>query len=68
MYKRVIKLKNQTYKTILANYRQHVRILGYSENGQEVKYANVLELLTWLESQDLKRTDGRSTYPHQSLP
>ena len=54
MHKRVIQLKNQTYKTILSDYRQHVRILGYSENGQEVKYANVLELLTWLESEGIQ--------------
>lgn len=54
MKKRVIKLKNKRYKTILSDYRQHVHILGYSENGQEVKYANVLELLTWLESEGIQ--------------
>jgi integrase/recombinase XerD len=51
MKKRVITLKSKPYKTLLATYRQHIRILGYSENGQEVKYANVLEFLTWLEAE-----------------
>ena len=54
MKKRRVTLKTPTYKKLLTDYRHYVAVLGYSKNGQDVKYANVLELLTWLEKQNIQ--------------
>jgi len=52
MNKRTIKLKTEQYKTLLEDYRKHIDILGYSENGKQIKYSNVAEFLTQLEYQE----------------
>lgn len=51
MKKRVIKLETEAYRDLLAGYNRHINILGYSENGKQIKYANVAEFLVWLECQ-----------------
>lgn len=49
--KRIIKLQQVEYQNILRSYKKYIAILGFSENGQDGKYAAIYELLEWLESQ-----------------
>lgn len=68
--KRVIKLRIEEYKNYLSDFKRHIEILGYSKNGRDVKYANVLEFLEWLESRSIskikavKPVDIKAYYEH----
>lgn len=53
MRKQNIKLKTEQYKTLLEDYRKYIDIIGYSENGKQIKYSNVAEFLTQLESREI---------------
>ena len=43
----------EEYQTLLKNYQKHINILGYSENGKQIKYSNVLEFLLQLEAKEI---------------
>jgi integrase/recombinase XerD len=50
-----IKLTNTGYIQQLQDYKDYINILGYSQNGQQIKEANVREFLEWLEQQEIPR-------------
>lgn len=53
MKRRQINLNNPSFIQILKDFNNYINILGYSRNGAEIKYSNVLEFLTWLEQQEI---------------
>lgn len=58
MKRRMITLEQEKYRELLKEFLTHTTILGYSKNGTEIKYANVIEFLMWLEQQrisDIKK-------------
>ncbi len=50
---RKIKPKTEQYRTLLESYQTYISILGYCENGRQIKHSNVLELLTQLEAREI---------------
>lgn len=54
MYKRKQNnLQQEKHKQLLKDYQYHITVLGYSKNGTDIKYGNVLEFLTRLEEQNI---------------
>lgn len=53
MRKQIKKPATAGYATLLENYHEHTGIVGYSENGRKIKYANTAEFLVWLESREI---------------
>ncbi|OFX18422.1 MAG: hypothetical protein A2033_18755 [Bacteroidetes bacterium GWA2_31_9] len=55
MKKKRIKLANTDYIQQLQDYKDYISILGYSESGQKIKEANLIEFLEWLEQQEITK-------------
>lgn len=55
--------KTATYKSLLEDFTKHISILGYSQNGQDIKTANVSEFLQWLEREGHSQIENVA--PHQ---
>ncbi len=53
MKKRQNNLQQENYRQLLKDYLYHITVLGYSKNGCDIKYGNVLEFFTWLEQQEI---------------
>jgi len=53
MKKRAPQPTTPIYKQLLDAWHRHTRMLGYSENGRQIKAANLAECLIWLEGQGI---------------
>lgn len=53
MKKKETQLTNEDYKQLLAEFRHHISVLGYSNGGQMSKYSNVREFVCWLELNEI---------------
>ena len=62
MSRQVQKPETPQYTVLLENYHKHTGIVGYSENGRKVKYADIAEFLVWLEKEGI--TGINNVQPH----